>query len=146
MCIDLKIEHMKKTMIDLGYQLYIEQSECLKEDLIAPMRLKTIFLLSIDVKPRADDDVPSFSPDTIFLDFREFYQFAMGCRESLEPKLQDLYKKYTIMSFWLYGENGDEKPKSAWAKAMYSIKPLEKGQKRLTQCPICRKLMGVFLA
>ena len=106
MCIDLKIEHMKKTMIDLGYQLYIEQSECLKEDMIEAMRLNTIFLLSIDVKARADDDVPSFSPDWIFLDFREFYQFAMGCRESLEPKLQDLYKKFEIMKALIYGSEG----------------------------------------
>jgi hypothetical protein len=106
MCIDLKIEHMKKTMIDLGYQLYIEQSECLKEDMIEAMRLNTLFLLSIDVKARADDDVPSFSPDWIFLDFREFYQFAMGCRESLEPKLQDFYKKFEIMKALIYGSEG----------------------------------------
>jgi len=65
-----------------------------------------IFLLSIDVKPRADDDVPSFSPDWIFLDFREFYQFAMGCRESTEPKLQDFYKKFEIMKALIYGSEG----------------------------------------
>jgi hypothetical protein len=112
--------------------------------MLEAMRLNSIFLLSIEVKPKADEGTPCFN--MAFVDFRDFYQYAMASRDSDNPQLQDLYKKYTIMSFWLYGENGDEKPKSAWAKAMYSIKPLEKGQKRLTQCPICRKLMGVFLA